>query len=156
VNVLLVPAHPGFPGQIPQSRKTVVCVCVLLLCCLTYDGCNALSAVCSGSILEGPNPENLKPVVEQAMPMLIELLKDSSIVVRDTAAWTVGRVCEILPDAVINEHFLNPLLIAMVEGLNSEPRVAANVCWVRMLSLKTVISVSTQCSITIRLLLESF
>jgi len=26
---LLVPAHPGFPGQIPQSRKTVVCVCEL-------------------------------------------------------------------------------------------------------------------------------
>jgi len=25
---LLVPAHPGFPGQIPQSHKTVVCVCV--------------------------------------------------------------------------------------------------------------------------------
>ena len=23
---LLVPAHPGCPGQIPQSRKTVVCV----------------------------------------------------------------------------------------------------------------------------------
>jgi len=28
---LLVPAHPGFPGQIPQSRKTVVCVCVYQL-----------------------------------------------------------------------------------------------------------------------------
>ena len=26
---LLVPAHPGCPGQIPQRRKTVVCVCVL-------------------------------------------------------------------------------------------------------------------------------
>ena len=27
---LLVPAHPGCPGQIPQSRKTlcVLCVCV--------------------------------------------------------------------------------------------------------------------------------
>jgi len=24
---LLVPAHPGCPGQIPQSRKMVVCVC---------------------------------------------------------------------------------------------------------------------------------
>jgi len=24
---LLVPAHPGCPGQIPQSRKTGVCVC---------------------------------------------------------------------------------------------------------------------------------
>jgi len=27
---LLVPAHPGCPGQIPQSRKTVVCVCVTM------------------------------------------------------------------------------------------------------------------------------
>ena len=26
---LLVPAHPGCPGQIPQSRKMVLCVCVL-------------------------------------------------------------------------------------------------------------------------------
>jgi len=25
---LLVPAHPGCPGQNPQSHKTVVCVCV--------------------------------------------------------------------------------------------------------------------------------
>ena len=29
---LLVPAHPGFPGQIPQSRKTVV---VFVLCIQT-------------------------------------------------------------------------------------------------------------------------
>ena len=28
---LLVPAHPGCPGQIPQSRKTVVYVCVCVL-----------------------------------------------------------------------------------------------------------------------------
>jgi len=27
---LLVPAHPGFPGQIPQSRKTVVVVVVVV------------------------------------------------------------------------------------------------------------------------------
>jgi importin subunit beta-1 len=61
--------------------------------------------------------------------MLIELLKDPSVVVRDTTAWTVGRVCEILPDAVIKEQYLNPLLHALVEGLSAEPRVAANVCW---------------------------
>jgi len=29
---LLVPAHPGFPGQIPQSRKTVVCVVCVCVC----------------------------------------------------------------------------------------------------------------------------
>ncbi|XP_013386092.1 importin subunit beta-1 [Lingula anatina] len=82
-----------------------------------------------GSILEGPDPQNLKPIVEQAMPMLINLLKDPSVVVRDTAAWTVGRVCELLPDAVVNEVVLKPLLQALVEGLQSEPRVASNVCW---------------------------
>ena len=80
--------------------------------------------------MEGPNPDNLKPIVEQAMPMLIDLLKDSSVVVRDTDAWTVGRVCELISEAVINDVYLDPLLRALVEGLNAEPRVAANVCWV--------------------------
>ena len=85
-----------------------------------------------GSILEGPEPTNLKPIVEQAMPMMINLLKDPSIAVRDTAAWTVGRVCEIVSEAVINEQYLTPLLEALVEGLGADPRVAANVCWVSM------------------------
>ncbi|NP_001191603.1 importin beta 1 [Aplysia californica] len=82
-----------------------------------------------GSVLEGPDPEKMKPIVEQAMPMLIELLKDPSVVVRDTAAWTVGRVCEILPNSVLHEACLHPLLNALVEGLVAEPRVASNVCW---------------------------
>jgi len=29
----LVPAHPGFPGQLPQSRKTVVVVVVVIFDC---------------------------------------------------------------------------------------------------------------------------
>ena len=84
----------------------------------------------AGSILEGPDPAGLKPLVEQAMPLLIELLKDPSVAVRDTTAWTVGRICEIIPEAVITEQFLSPLLHALVEGLSAEPRVASNVCWV--------------------------
>jgi len=28
VNVFLVPAHLGCPGQIPESHEKVVCVCV--------------------------------------------------------------------------------------------------------------------------------
>jgi len=82
-----------------------------------------------GAILEGPDPVNLKPLVEQAMPMLIELMKDSSVVVKDTAAWTIGRVCELIPEAAINPATLQPLLAALVEGLAAEPRVASNVCW---------------------------
>ncbi|KAF8793909.1 Importin subunit beta-1 like protein [Argiope bruennichi] len=72
---------------------------------------------------------NLKPVVEQAMPMFIELMSDESVVVRDTVAWTIGRVCELNPEAAVNEAYLKPLLEALVKGLSAEPRVASNVCW---------------------------
>jgi len=82
-----------------------------------------------GSILEGPDATQLKPLVEQAMPMLIETMRDSSVVVQDTAAWTIGRVCELIPEAAINPATLQPLLEALVVGLTGEPRVASNVCW---------------------------
>jgi len=63
------------------------------------------------------------------MPTLIELMYDQSVQVRDTCAWTFGRICEIVPEAAINEQFLKPLLEALVTGLKAEPRVANNVCW---------------------------
>lgn len=66
------------------------------------------------------------------MPTLIELMKDPSVVVRDTTAWTVGRICELQPEAAINELYLAPLLQCLIEGLGAEPRVASNVCWVSL------------------------
>lgn len=48
-----------------------------------------------GSILGGLETDTLKPLVEQAIPTLIELMYDSSVVVRDTVAWTFGRICEV-------------------------------------------------------------
>lgn len=82
-----------------------------------------------GSILGGLEATTLKPLVEKAMPTLIEAMYDSSVAVRDTAAWTFGRICEIVPEAAINEIYLKPLLESLVSGLGAEPRVAANVCW---------------------------
>jgi len=46
---LLVPAHPGFPGQIPQSRKTVVCVCV---CVCNADLCKNVTEYSVKSCME--------------------------------------------------------------------------------------------------------
>ena len=74
----------------------------------------------------------LMTTICQAMPTLIDLMKDPSVVVRDTTAWTVGRICELLPEAAINEVYLSPLLQCLIEGLGAEPRVASNVCWVSL------------------------
>ncbi|KAL1490417.1 hypothetical protein ABEB36_013118 [Hypothenemus hampei] len=87
------------------------------------------SLMAFGSILGGLENVTLKPLVEQAMPTLIELMYDSSVMVRDTAAWTFGRICEIIPEVAINENVLKPLLEGLITGLKAEPRVAANVCW---------------------------
>lgn len=50
--------------------------------------------------------------------------------IRDTAAWTIGRVLEICPEVVNKDGMLARLLPALSQALNQEPRVAANVCWV--------------------------
>lgn len=82
-----------------------------------------------GSILEGPAPHSLEGLVTQAMPVITELLADPVSVVRDTAAWTVGRVCEVLPEVPLGDACLPALLHAMVTALSSEAKVATNVCW---------------------------
>ncbi|XP_022919169.1 importin subunit beta isoform X2 [Onthophagus taurus] len=87
------------------------------------------SLMAFGSILGGLENSTLKPLVEQAMPTLIELMYDSTVIVRDTAAWTFGRICEIIPEAAINDAFLKPLLECLINGLKAEPRVTANICW---------------------------
>lgn len=81
-----------------------------------------------GSMLEGPDPSNLRDYVIRALPLLIELMADKSIAVRDTTAWTIGRICELNGDAVLAQP-LEPLIQVLLIGLGAEPRVAANVCW---------------------------
>ncbi|KAK9879418.1 hypothetical protein WA026_006486 [Henosepilachna vigintioctopunctata] len=87
------------------------------------------SLMAFASILGGLENSTLKPLVEQAMPTIIELMYDRSVIVRDTAAWTIGRISEIIPEAAINDLYLKPLLEAMMNGLKAEARVAANICW---------------------------
>ncbi len=54
---------------------------------------------------------------------------DEMVQVKDSAAWTIGRVCERCPAAVLNETYLKPLLEALLQSLEGETRVAVNACW---------------------------
>lgn len=82
-----------------------------------------------GSILEGPSPDKLKPCIDQALPIIIQRLRDESVCVRDTSAWFVGRACDIVPESALNPELFQVLLEAMVNGLADQPRVAQNICW---------------------------
>ena len=48
------------------------------------------AVMCLGSILDGPDEETLSTIVNQALELMIDLLSDSMVPVRDTAAWTIG------------------------------------------------------------------
>ena len=59
-----------------------------------------------GAILEGPSSDGLQPIVVEAMPLLISLMRDEYVAVKDTAAWTIGRVCELNSEAALKEEYL--------------------------------------------------
>lgn len=83
-----------------------------------------------GSIMEGPDPDQLAPHVADVVGKVIALMgNDPSVQVKDSAAWTIGRICEQVPVAVLQNEILVHLLQALIVGLNREPRVASNVCW---------------------------
>ncbi|KAF5314247.1 hypothetical protein D9619_011781 [Psilocybe cf. subviscida] len=85
-----------------------------------------------GSILEGPDPSVLTPLVNQALPLLIDMMTDSNLHVKDTTAWTLGRICDLLIGTIKPDVHLHPLISALVNGLSDSPRIIANCCWALM------------------------
>ncbi|KAI0033513.1 karyopherin Kap95 [Vararia minispora EC-137] len=82
-----------------------------------------------GSILGGPDPQVLTTLVNQALPLLIEMMTDQNLHVKDTTAWTLGRICEALISCIKPDVHLHPLVAALVRGLQDNPRIVANCCW---------------------------
>lgn len=85
-----------------------------------------------GSILEGPEPENLAPLIREALRPILLLIKDEYLQVKETVAWCLGRIAELVVEAIdINEH-LPHFLEALVFGLKDHPKVSTNCCWTLM------------------------
>jgi len=86
-----------------------------------------------GSILEGPSPEKLAPLVNLALNFMLSALKDENNHVKDTTAWTLGRIFEFLHQPEINPPIITeenlPLVVgALLESLGDSPNVAEKAC----------------------------
>jgi len=79
-----------------------------------------------GSIMEGPTSAKMQPLVMQSYQPLVMALQDPSVAVRDTLAWTLGRIAQFHP-TIVPVRELTPVL---GQALAQQPRVAANICWV--------------------------
>ncbi|KZV72414.1 karyopherin Kap95 [Peniophora sp. CONT] len=85
-----------------------------------------------GSILAGPDPSVLTQLVNQALPILLSLMDDADVNVKDTTAWTLGRVCENLIACIKPDVHLQALVTSLVRGLQDSPRIISNCCWALM------------------------
>jgi importin subunit beta-1 len=85
-----------------------------------------------GAIMEGPEESILEPLVKQAMPILLEKMHDENLQVRDSAAYALGRICEIVPSAVDAQAQLPTLIQTLFNGLSSSPKMAGSCCWALM------------------------
>jgi len=82
-----------------------------------------------GSILDGPKPETLEPLINQSLGHLLQQLKDQNNYIKDTTAWTIARVCEFCPN-VIKQDNLQQILMEFFLVLEHAPApVAIKICW---------------------------
>ena len=62
--------------------------------------------VAFGSILDGPQGNVLKELIIKAFGLLLDNLKDPINLVKETAAWTIGVICELHIDAITGNELL--------------------------------------------------
>ncbi|XWS48593.1 hypothetical protein CRYUN_Cryun13aG0089800 [Craigia yunnanensis] len=87
-----------------------------------------------GSILEGPSPEKLIPLVNVALTfMLSALTKDPNSYIKDTIAWTLGRIFEFLHGSavdlpIITQENCQQIVTVLLQSMKDTPNVAEKAC----------------------------
>ena len=84
-----------------------------------------------GAMMEGPDEKVLEPLVKQALSVLINMMNDEVVQVKDSAAYALGRICEAASEA-IDPASLQSLIQALFSGLASHPKMASSCCWALM------------------------
>ena len=82
-----------------------------------------------GAIMEGPDEKILQSLIKQGLPVLIGMMDDPVLQVKDSAAFALGRICENVSDSIDAQEHLRPLIGALFGGLTSSPKMASSCCW---------------------------
>ena len=85
-----------------------------------------------GGIVEGPDPKMLDPLIKQALPVLIGMMNDPVVQVKDSVAYALGRICSYSHGSIDPTEHLPHLIASLFTGLASHPKIAASCCWALM------------------------
>ncbi|KAL3138275.1 hypothetical protein ABBQ32_006093 [Trebouxia sp. C0010 RCD-2024] len=88
------------------------------------------------SILEGPSYASLAGVVNAGLDFLLNATKDPNPMVRQTTAWTIGRILEHVHGEedvgmapLINPQNLPRVVSTLLESTRDEPHIAEQICY---------------------------
>ncbi len=84
-----------------------------------------------GSVLRGPTLYAVQPYIIQGLPLIIDMIdaaSEPSSAVRDSAAWSVGRMIDFFYDIIPTASY-GGIIERLVGGLSDAPRVAINCAW---------------------------
>lgn len=85
-----------------------------------------------GSILNSPDPAILAPLATQTLPILLEMLCDDNVLIKNTDAWALGCICNLLVSALKPDEHLHPLGSTLVNSFDKKLCIVANCCWALM------------------------
>lgn len=85
-----------------------------------------------GAIMEGPDASTIEPIVKQALPVIIKMMEDPNLHVKDSTAYALGRITEACSEAIDPNIHLPVLIKSLFEGLISSPKMAGSCCWALM------------------------
>lgn len=87
------------------------------------------AALVFGSILEGPTPQKMSHLVTSGVDAMLTLMHDTSVTVRITAAWVLGRLSDVHFSIVVQPTIFPRLVTALLSSLQDSPKVAVHACW---------------------------
>ena len=85
------------------------------------------AAVIIGSVVEGVNNAGL--LINLTLTHLLELLSDNNSKVRETAAWSISKICEYHSKALIESGIFNIIFQETIKALSDKPVIATHGCW---------------------------
>jgi importin subunit beta-1 len=80
------------------------------------------------AMLDGPKEETIGPYVAQSVPVLLNMLSDQHVMVRDTAAHCISRICLLHIRFVPTDIFPTLLQALVAKCGEGSPRVASQAC----------------------------
>ncbi|KAI9711200.1 MAG: karyopherin beta [Bogoriella megaspora] len=82
-----------------------------------------------GAIMEGPDEKMIDPLVKQALPVLVGMMNDQVLQVKDSAAFALGRIIELSPESIDPPAHLEQIISSLFNGLTSHPKMAESCCY---------------------------